>query len=139
MKNKKLVVISSIFIIIISIGVSLYAIFHKPDKNVVSNPNGVEVNTKEEVLKEATIKNLKVKNISLTTKDGISTYKAELHNNTTSSISIDKLYVIFYIKGKENKILAASNISINKSGKTYINLTSETDLSKTDKITYEAE
>lgn len=62
-----------------------------------------------------------ITNISLLTRDGISTYKAEVTNTTKEDLNIDKLYVIFYENDIENKVLALSNVNI-KSGEKLISI-----------------
>ena len=136
MKSKKtLLIICLVFIILLSIGTSIYILINKKEKSEFK-VDGIETVQNENILNDTTVENLQITNASLLTRDGISTYSAEVNNLTENDITIDKLYVTFYEGDIENKILALFNASIKANGKAYINITSENDLSNTDKITY---
>lgn len=139
MKNKKIIIIVCLaLVILLAIGVSIYILTNKPEENKFKI-DGIDVAENKDILKDTTVENLEITNISLLIRDGISTYSAQINNPTENDIAIDKLYVTFYEDDKENKLLALSNASIKTKGKAYINVTSESDLSKTTKITYSIE
>lgn len=138
MKNKKILIICLIIIILISIITNIYILSNKPVKDEPTI-EGINKPENKEILKDASVEGLKITNISLLTRNGISSYKAEVTNITNSKIDINKLYIIFHEEEKENKTLALYNISIEPNEKAHINITSEKDLSKTTKITYTIE
>ena len=135
MKNKKVLIICLIIIILVSIIANIYILSNKPEKDLPTI-DGIKIPEYKDILKETEIEGLKITNISLLTRDGMSSYKAEVTNNTDIKKEINKLYVVFHEEDNENKILALYNVSIESNEKTYINITSEKDLSKTTKITY---
>lgn len=138
MKNKKILIICLIIIILISIITNIYILSNKPVKDEPTI-EGINKPENKEILKDVSVEGLKITNISLLTRNGISSYKAEVTNITNSKIDINKLYIIFHEEEKENKTLALYNISIEPNEKAHINITSEKDLSKTTKITYTIE
>lgn len=135
MDKKKILLIGSIVIILASVIASIYIISTKEEEPEYTI-DGIDLPENKNILKDSTVENLKITSASLLTRDGISTYTAQVSNNTETNIDIDSLYVVFYEGEKENKILALKDSTITANNKTYINITSETDLSKTTKIEY---
>ena len=138
MDKKKVLLIVSTIVILASVVASIYIISTKKEEpeDLIE---GINLPENKDILKDATIENLKITNVSLLTRDGISSYKAEVVNNTNNDIEIDSLYVVFHENEQENKILALKNTKITANNKTYIDITSESDLSKVTKIEYTLE
>lgn len=135
MKNKVLVIICLIIIIVASIITNIYILSNKEETENTEN-NGIKTVENKELLEDTKIENLDLTNISIITRDNISTYNAKITNNTSNEIIIDKLYVIFYENEIENKILASSNLKLEPNTNKTINIISETDLTKITKIEY---
>ena len=133
MDKKKLLVIIAIITIAIAIGV---IIINKDNKEEDFKIDGIDLPTNKEILKDANVDNLKITNISLLTRDGISTYKATILNNTENDIKINILYIIFYENEIEHKAVALYDTEIQTKGEKYINITSDKDLSNITKIEY---
>ena len=137
MDKKKVTLIVSILVIILSVILSILIITNKEDEEKPSNViNGITLPETKDILKDTTVENLKITNISLLTRDGMSTYKAQVVNETDKDINIDSLYVIFYEGEEQKKIPALKDSIVKANDKTYINISFETDLSKTTKIEY---
>lgn len=136
MKNKKILIACLVVIILASVITIIYMLTNNKEETPNSKIEDFETVQNDSILNDATVENLKITNVSLLTRDGISSFKAQVLNETSESINIDKLYVVFYENETENKILVLSGITIPANDKTYINMTSETDLSKTTKIEY---
>ena len=136
MKNKKILIACLVVIILASVITIIYMLTNNKEETPDSKIEDFETVQNDSILNDATVENLKITNVSLLTRDSISSFKAQVLNETSESINIDKLYVVFYENETENKILVLSDITIPANDKTYINMTSETDLSKTTKIEY---
>lgn len=139
MKNKKLLIPCLILIILASISIIIYMLVNKDKDPQEYTIDGIDLVENKEILKDTNVENLKITNVSLLTRNGISSYKAEVENNTEEDINIKKLYVIFYENETKNEIAVLSNTTIKTNNKTYINITFESDYSKTTKIEYRLE
>lgn len=135
MDKKKLLVIGSIIVIIVSIIASIIIIVNK-DNEEEFTIDGIILPSNKEILKETTIDDLKITDISLLTRNGISTYKATALNETEENINIEALYIIFYENDIENKEIALYNTQITVNEKKHIDIISEKDLSNITKIEY---
>ena len=139
MERKKIIIIVGLVLTIVSIiGVTIYKLTVKEEKDNFKI-EGIDFAENKEILKDTDIENLKITNISLITREGVSTYSAQITNTTTTDINVDKLYITFYEGAKQTKLLALSNAKIKQNGKVYINATSNENLTKTTKITYSIE
>lgn len=136
MKNKKVLVIGSIVIILVCVAAVIYLLVTSNDKPQNTGIEGINLAENKEILEDKTINNFKITNVSLLTRDGISSYKAWVVNESNTDVKINKLYVIFQENETETKLLALNNATINANGKTYITVTSDRDLTKTTKIEY---
>lgn len=131
MKKKILLIISLSFIILVSIVTNIY---------IISKDNKKENNNERpKYLQDKTYEQIKITNASIEVGDELSSYKAIVTNISNTSISIDKLYIKFYIDKEETKILALSNIELPQNENTIIDIVSEEDLSKITDIDYELE
>ena len=134
MNKKKLLAIGSITVIITSIITIVIMITQNKEEEFTIE--GISLPKNKEILKENSIENLKITDISLLTRDGISTYTATISNNTEEDIKIKTLYVIFYEKEQEYKAIALYDTKIQATKEKYIDITSEKDLSNITKIDY---
>ena len=135
MNKKKILMISSIVVIIISIIAIIIIMFNKnkEEKFII---DGISLPQNKEVLKEGFVENLKISDVSLLTRDGISTYKAMISNDTEEDIDIKNLYVVFYEKNIEYKAIALYDTQIQAKKGKYIDITSDKELSNVTKIEY---
>lgn len=138
MDKKKILIICLITIIVVSIITNVYILLNRPTENKFQI-DGINTAENKDILKDAELEGFKITNASLLTRDGISTYKAQITNNSDETLTISKLYVNFYENDTENKTLGLANVTLKPGNTTYINITSETDLTKTTKITYTIE
>ena len=136
MNKKKILIIGSIVAILLSIAVIVYAATKSNNDPKDNYIEGINLPSNKDILKDATVNNLKISKVSVVTRDNISTYKATVSNETSASIKINKLYVIFYEGDAQRKVLALSETNLAPNKKTYINITSENDLTKVTKIEY---
>jgi len=136
MKNKKILIACLIIIILASLITIIYITTNKKEETPDYLIEGIEPVENEDILKDTSVNDLNITNVSLLTREGISTFKAKVSNNTSKSIKVNKLYVIFHLNEEEKKVQVLSNATIPSKDITYINLTSEIDLSKTTKIEY---
>lgn len=134
-KKKIVVIISLIVIIVASIITNIYILSNKKQDEEFKIDGITSVKNKD-ILKDSTVSNLDITDITLFNKNGTSVYRAKIENNTNEDINIVKLYVIFYENEVENKKLALSDAVIKANGKTYINISSKDDLTKSTDIKY---
>ncbi|MBQ2873473.1 MAG: hypothetical protein IJE89_05690 [Bacilli bacterium] len=134
-KKKKIILIISVIVIIISIIMSILLLTSK-DKEEPFTIDGIDLVENKDILKDKEVNNLNITDVSLLTRDGISTYRAMVSNNTNVDIKINKLYVKFYLDSEEIEIVVLNNTTLKSNGSTYISVTSETDLSKVKRIEY---
>ena len=136
MENKnKIIIVVSIIVIISSVAVSLLMLTKEEQKEPLTI-EGINLPENKDILKDSKVDELDITEVSLLTREEISSYKAKVSNSTNEDITINKLYVVFYLPKETIKIPALSNITIKSNNNTYINISSETDLSKTTKIEY---
>ena len=138
MKNKKLMVIGSIFIILLSI-IAIIFILTNNEEEEEFKIDGIDLVENKEVLKDTTVKELKITDASLYIIEGRTKYSATITNTKDTEINITNLYVTFHVGDIENKILALSDVTLKADEDTIINITSENDYSKITKITYSIE
>lgn len=134
-KKNKIILVVSILVILASIITSIFLLTKKdPEEPPVIE--GINLPRNKDVLKDNKVNELDITNVSLITRDGISTYKATISNNTNKDITINNLYVNFHHDNDETKTLTLKETTLKSNNSTYINITSETDLSNTTKIEY---
>lgn len=134
MDKKKILIIASIIVIIISI-ILIIIIFNKKEEDKFTI-DGISLPQNKEVLKESSVENLKISDVSLLTREGTSTYKATISNDTEEDIDIKILYVVFYEKNVEYKAIALYDTEIPATKEKYIDITSDKDLTNITKIEY---
>lgn len=136
MDKKKLIMIGSVIAIIVSV-VAIIFLVTKKDTESEYKIDGIDLPENKEILKDQTIAdNIEISNISLLTRDGISSYKATIKNTSDKDIKIKTLYVIFYENDIENKTLALYDTNLVSQKEQYISIKTETDLTNTTKIEY---
>lgn len=131
-KKKKIILIGSIILIIASLVISVLLITNKPEPEEFKI-DGIDLPTNKSVLEDKIIDDIQITNVSLLTREGISTYKAKVVNNGSSEIS-KTLNIIFYIN--EEKIEIPKEISLTPGSSMYINIESEINLTEISKIEY---
>ena len=134
-KKNKIILIASIIIIITSIIVSILMLTKK-DNDTPPVIEGINLPQDKDILKDAKLNELDITDVSLLTREGISSYKSLITNNTDKDITISNLYVVFHQNKEKIEVLALKDIKLKPSDSTYIKITSETNLSKTTKIEY---
>jgi len=135
MDKKKIIIIGAIIAILLSVAVVIYA-SNKETQEPDFTIDGINLPTNKEILNDASVDELKITNVSLLTRNGISTFKATIKNETDNQITIKKLYAIFYEGETENKKLLSFDTTIPSGTEIYIDITSESDLSNTTRIEY---
>ena len=135
MDKKKILITGSIVAVILSVAVIIY-VASKPKEEPEFTIDGINLPTNKDILKDTTIENLDITNTSLIIRNGRSNFQATISNKTDKDIKINKLYVIFREEDKENKILALYDSLVSPGEDSYINITSEKDLTNTSRIEY---
>lgn len=133
MDKKKILLIVSIVLIIASIVVSVILLVNKPEEEEFKI-EGIDLPKNQEILKDVSLDGIEITNVSLLTREGMSTYKALLTNETENDISAKILNITFYEDEEERTV--TKNITLTAGSSMYINIESEIDLSKTTKIEY---
>lgn len=134
MKNK--IIIAGLIIIILgSIGANVFILANN-DEVENKQDDGFDIIQNEDIAKNAKVDNLDITNVKIVTKNGISTYKATVTNNTKNDVSLDKLYVVFYQDKIENKILATTDLMLKPNESKEIKILSEEELNHSTKIEY---
>lgn len=131
-KKKKILLIGSVVVIIAAVVFVTLMLFNKPEEEEFKI-DGINLPQNKEALKEKEIDGLKITNVSLLTREGISTYKA-LVTNSTDNEMVKTLDIIFYIDDEEIKI--TKNISLGSAMNMYVNIEFELDLTNVSKIDY---
>ncbi len=135
MKKKKLLIIGSIIAIVLSIALVIY-IALKPKENNEFKIEGMSLPTNKDILADKTIGDLKITNVSIITRENISTFYAKISNETERNILVNKLYVVFYEGDLETKTLVLHNTHVYADKETTINIASEKNLNNVTKIDY---
>lgn len=136
MDKRKLLIVGSVILIIASVVVSIFLLVNNEPAEEDFTIDGIELPKNESVLEDAVVDNLKITNVSLLTRDGMSTFKAQVLNETDNSIDIDTLIVVFYQDETETEVVALKDVTISSMSDTYINIEAEIDLSNVTKIEY---
>ena len=131
--DKKRIVFIIGLILVIALGIIALSI-SKNKKETTKDDN-----PENNVLKNTTIENITITNQSIVTKDGLSTYTANVANNLSSSYHIDKLSIIFTINDEELNISAATNINLEAKESFPLIINFDQDISKLSKIDYKVE
>lgn len=135
-KKNKIILIVSIIIILGSVVACVLKLTKKEEEKPTHVIEGIKLPENKDILEDAKVNELDITDIYLLNREDVSSYKAKVSNNTDKDITVSNLYVVFYEGEDKTEILALSNVIIKANNQTYINITSETDLSKTTKIEY---
>ena len=104
-----------------------------------NNDEFIKVNQNENVIKEQTIADLKINDITLYYDKGVSNFRAKINNETENNINISEIKIIF--KNKNETIITSLIVNdINEiplQSYKYITMTSDIDLSDAYSIEYE--
>lgn len=140
MNNKqKTLIVALVLIIIASVATVIYAIAKNNKEEEPFKIEGIEVAENKSILKDTKVDNINITNVSLLTRNGLSTYKAIATNNTEKDIHIDKLYITFSINDKEKKMEVLNNVTIKAGESNNITISFESDMKSTSKIEYSIE
>ena len=90
----------------------------------------------ENILKDTTVDGLRITNQAVITRDGISTYTANITNETSETKYIDEFYITFTVDGKEISTLAIKDTNITSNQTLPISLMYDEDISKATKVEY---
>ena len=129
MDKKKLLFIVGIILIVI-LGIIAINISKKNKEPEVID----ELN--ENVLKDTVIDGISITDQSVITRDGLSTFMANVTNKGSDTIHIDNLYIFFTIDGEKIEALAMSNEDINANQTVPISLVFDRDISKATAVDY---
>jgi hypothetical protein len=121
-------------VIVASIVISVILLL--PKKEEEFKIEGIDLPNNMEVLKDTVVGDLKITDVSLLTREGTSTFKASVLNETDKDIKVNTLTVVFYNGKSEIKVKALVNVTILANDDGYINIQSQIDLSNVDKIEY---
>lgn len=132
-KKKIIITILMIIIILVSLITNVYILSKKDNSSTI---DGITTTQNEKILKDAKVDKISITDVSLLNKDGTTLFKAKVSNNTNEDIKIDKLYVIFYENKTEKKIPGLLNVIIKAGSSTFINISSQDDLTKSTDIKY---
>lgn len=137
MDKKKILVIVSILIIVASVAVSVFLIVKdKPEGEDEFIIEGIDLPKNRDILKDVSVDGLKITDVSLLTRDGMSTFKAHVINETSEEVDVERLTVIFHNGDTKIDVIALMETKIDVSGDRYINIEADTDLSEVTKIEY---
>jgi hypothetical protein len=90
----------------------------------------------ENILKDTTVDGLHITNQAVITRDGISTYTANITNETSETKYIDEFYITFTVDGKKISALAIKDTNITSNQTLPISLMYDEDISKATKVEY---
>lgn len=108
-KNKNYLIVALAAIIALTVGITLSNNFKK-EKLVLNTKKEMVANTKVGVVKEEVYENLKFTNISLITKDGYSTFTADVTNTANTDSSINDVNIDLKDKDGNTIITLRGNI-----------------------------
>lgn len=134
--KKKIIIVFLVLIILGSILININLLSNKEKEEEKNQIEGIELVEDKNVLKDSKIENLDITDISIVTRDEISTYNASITNNTDDEIKFDKLYAVFHEDETTNEIIIASDFTLEPNESKSISIESEINLSKTTKIEY---
>ena len=135
MDKKKKIIIGLGILFLVSLVLLVISVVNKPEEEEFKI-DGITLPENKEILKDKTIGDIKITNVSLLTKDGVSTFKARVYNNSDNDITIEKLTVVLSLDNEEKRVEILRNAKIASLEFTYVNITSQIDLSKVNKIEY---
>lgn len=98
--------------------------------------DGIKITENTDIIKDTKVDELDVIDQVLYTTNNKSVFNATLKNNTEKDIKVNKLYVIFTINKKEEKVILIDNGEIKKQTTFPINITFDRDVLNTTKIEY---
>ncbi len=98
-KNKKIMIIIGLLIILV---IAIIIFIPKGGKKVAKvQDNGIYAHTEEGIIKEEEYEGIKFSNISMLTKDGYTTFTADVTNATDQDITKERLHIV--MKDEEGK------------------------------------
>ncbi len=129
MDKKKLLFIIGIILIVILGIIAINMSKKSKELEVIDELN-------ENILKDTIIDNISITDQSVITRDGLSTFMANVTNKGNDTIHVDNLYIVFTIDGEEIEALVISNSDIDSNQIVPISLVFDRDISKATKVDY---
>ncbi len=137
MKNKIIIGLLSL-VILVSISLSIYFLVRdKNDKNNELEINGMDVLNDKDILKDTFYGDLSITNQVLFTQNGISNYSALVSNNSDIGlIYVDDMYIIFELEDETFSSLALHDVKFESGKSLDISVSFDRDISKVKKISF---
>ena len=135
MDKKKKIFVGLGILLLLSLVVLVISTVTKPKKEEFKI-DGIELPEHKEILKDKTIGDIKITDVSLLTRDGTSIFKARVYNTSDNDLTINKLIVVLFLENEEKRVEILRDAKIAPGEFTYVSITSLTDLSKVTKIEY---
>lgn len=107
-KNYLIVVLATV--VALTAGLVVSNKLSTKEKIAIKDKSGMVANTKEGVIKEEVYENLKFSNISLITKDGYSTFSADVTNTSNEDSNIADVNIVLKDKDGNTVITLRGNI-----------------------------
>ena len=135
--KQNIILVGLILVIIICVFFSVKTIIKskKNDEPVVNDSDAIH----KEVLNDTKVGNLTITNARLTVTDGVTTFSANVNNETDSDYHFNVLYVTFTNGNVTRKIPVLSDVTIKPKEHELISLTLDSDVSDTTKIDYDVQ
>ena len=135
--DKKSIILISVSVLCIVGAILLIILTFNPKKDKSKfKIEGIDITKNEDILKDTKVKNLDVTSQILYNSNNTTVFSATIKNNTEKDYYIGKLYAIFTINSKEEKILLINNTTIKENGVFPINVTFDRDMLSTTNIQY---
>ena len=133
MDKKKILFIVGVVLIII-LGIIALNI----SKNKTKTSPALD-NLNENILKDTNYAGLKIADQSVITREGLSTYMANVTNTKDTDNHIDKLYVVFTVNGEVIEVLAIADTTLGANDTIPLTIEFDQDISNTTKVEFKSE
>lgn len=135
MNKNKIIIISSVSVLVIVAIIIAVMIFKTDEKPFYNIPEGSILVEEKNVLKDQKVGDLTVTNVLLYKDNNKSKYSATITNKSSKEQTV-KLAIIFHEGNIKNEIIALNDKIIKAKDKTNIEITFDIDLTKITKIEY---
>ena len=135
--KQNIILVGLILVIVFCVFFSVKTII-KNTKTDDDKSNNSDVIHKE-VLNDTKVGNLTITNARLTVTDGVTSFSANVNNETDSDYHFNVLYVTFTNGNVTRKIPVLSDVTIKPNEHEIISLTLDSDISDTTKIDYDVQ
>ena len=134
-KKRKILFIIGIALIIV-LGIIAIVIGKSNSDNIQDFQDESENTPSEDVLKDIKIADVTITNQSIITREGMSTYMANIVNESDDVNHIDELYAVFTLNGESMTTLVINNTSIKADDSLPVSIEFDRNLSEVTKIEY---